>query len=89
MNDNLFSKKNLITYLLLAILAVAIPLGIQMVQQQIELRTKATGEEIKFSGTGVSCDPSIPASGVQCTTTNPTITVELTSPFGGPVVQEN
>ncbi len=45
----ILSRKNLISILILAILVLAIPIGIKMVQTQQTLKSKAaTGNEIKF-----------------------------------------
>lgn len=60
----------------MAILILAIPVGVNLVQRQQQLKIRATGEEIKFSGEGVTCNTA------GCTTTEPDITIELTSPFG-------
>ncbi|MBI2040239.1 hypothetical protein HYT18_04135 [Candidatus Microgenomates bacterium] len=81
-SDKLFSKKNLITYLILAIIILAIPIGVRLVQQQTQLKSLAAESKIEFSGDGVTCDPSVPSSAIACTTTESTITIELTSPFG-------
>lgn len=79
--EELLSKKNIITFLILAILILAIPLSVSLLKQQV-LKARATGQEIKFSGTGVTCDPNAAPNEVGCTTTSQTIRIELTSPFG-------
>lgn len=84
-DNNLFSKKNIITYLILAIIILGIPIGVKLVQQQTQLRSKAAGDEIKFSGDGVKCDPNAASNEVGCSTTNPTVRVQITSPFGAPL----
>ena len=78
-DNNIFSKKNIISLLLLAILIVAIPLGVKLAQQQQILKSKAAdAPRIQFSGTGVDC------SKPDCTTTSPTVDLELTSSLGAP-----
>lgn len=68
------NKKNLITLVLIGILLLAIPVGINLLKQQQIIQSRATGDEIKFSGTSVKC------SGGDCTTTSPTVQVDLTPP---------
>lgn len=75
--ENIFSRKNLIPLLFLAILILAIPLGLKLVQQTQQLTSKAAGD-IKITGEGVSC------TGNECTTTSPNFKIELDSPFGPP-----
>lgn len=75
--EKLFSKKNLIPYLILLILVLAIPLGVRLVQTQQQLQSRAAGGEVSFRGSGVTC----PATG-ECTATQPQIEVVLDSPFG-------
>ncbi len=81
--NKLFSKKNIISYLLLAILIVAIPVGIRLVQQQQILKSRAAGEApITFkspSGTNV-----VDCSKGECVTTSSTIDIEVFSPLGAP-----
>ncbi len=77
--NKLFSKKNIISYLLLAILIVAIPVGLKLGQQQQILKSRAAGEPpIVFKGTGVDCSKG------ECVTTSATIDVEVFSPLGSP-----
>lgn len=76
--QKLITKKNLISLLLLAILIVGIPLGVRLAQNQQQLKSRAAGDPIKFSGTGVDCSKQ------QCTTTSPTIDIEFVSPLGPP-----
>lgn len=75
----LLSKKNIIAFLLLAIIVVAIPVGIKLVQTQQTIKSQAAGEPIVFPDLNRT-DP---------TTGNPvsqgsTIKVQLNSPFGPP-----
>ena len=83
-SDKLFSKKNVITYLILAIIILSIPIGVRLAQQQTQLRSLAAGGDIKFSGTGVTCDPNAASNEVGCKTTESNVRIELTSPFGSP-----
>lgn len=83
--SDLLSRKNLIQLLLLAILIVAIPLAVKLVQTQQIFKPKAaacTGANcIQFRGSGVNC-PTV----ANCVNTNPagTLDLELTSPLGPP-----
>lgn len=74
-NEKLFSKKNLIAYLILAILVVAIPLGVNLIKKQTELRVKAAGGDIKFPTTETQ-----QCSGDNCTTTSQTVKLEIKAP---------
>lgn len=78
------SKKKILAMLAVAILLLAIPFGVKLVQQQQEIRSKASASNpINFIGEEVKCE----ASG--CTTKSSTVKVELTSPFGPPEDQTN
>lgn len=78
-SQKLFSKKNLISYLMLAIIILAIPLTVKLVQEQQILKSRAqAGPPIKFTGTGVDC------SRPECTSTSATLDIELLSPLGPP-----
>ena len=74
--DKLFSKKNIITYLILVIVIVAVPLGVRLVQTQTQLKSKAaTGNEIKFvESNTLKCDAT------SCTTTTSEVEVEIKAP---------
>ncbi|MBI4029429.1 MAG: hypothetical protein HY376_03620 [Candidatus Blackburnbacteria bacterium] len=77
--DKLLSKKNIITFLLLAIIAAAIPVGVKLVQTQQLLRSQAveTGNEVTF--------PKLKQDAQGNYVTNTTqIEVKLQSPFGPP-----
>lgn len=67
-------KKNVITYLILAILVLAIPLSVRLVQTQQQLTTKAAKDEI-------TC-PEAKLEGGVCVTKTPEIKLKLDSPFG-------
>lgn len=76
MNSNsVFTKNNLITLLFLAILILAIPLGVKLAQQTQIFKPKAASLPIQFSGTGVDC------TGATCTTTSTNVNVILNSCF--------
>lgn len=77
-SDKLFTKKNIISYLILAIMVVGIPFGVKLVQTQQQLKSQAAADPITFRGTGVSC----PTVGGECSATEPQIEVVLESPFG-------
>ncbi len=75
--EKLFSKKNIITYLMLAIVALAIPLGVKLVQTQQTLKSRAaTGNEIKF----VPKTGELECTSDRCTTTKPEVQVEIQAP---------
>lgn len=79
--DKLFSKKNLISFLLLAILILAIPLIVRLVQQQTQIKSKAaSGNEITFP------DLRKDERG-NFVTKSPQIKILLDSPFGPPTAQ--
>lgn len=78
--NKLLTRKNIITFLLVGIMLLVIPVGVQLIQQQQTLKSKAASEaSINFSGEGVECDEA-----GNCTTTSDTIQIELNSPFGPP-----
>lgn len=69
------SKKNVITLLLVGIFLLSIPFAVKLVQQQQELRSKASGGDVvNFTGPGVNCQ------GNECTTTGDTVQIELRAP---------
>lgn len=74
----LLTKKNIVTFLILAILMAGIPLGVKLVQEQQIFRPRAAAEPVKFSGVGVTC------TNTTCTTTSPTFDIDITSPAGPP-----
>lgn len=80
--ENLFTKKNIITFLILAIIAVAIPVGIRLVQTQQLLRSQAApGNEVTFPNLRQD------AQGNYVTTDPQKVDVRLESPFGPPASQ--
>lgn len=78
--EKLFSKKNIITFLLLAIIAAAVPVGLKLVQTQQILRSRAVapGNEVSFPGL-----PKQDSEGNPLTNTQQ-IQIRLESPFGPP-----
>lgn len=75
----LFSKKNIITFLLIGILLAAIPVAVRLAQQQQQLKSRAGGgPDVTF----VTNDKVKVDSGGNFTTTTPDIQVQVTSPFG-------
>lgn len=82
--SKLLTKKNVIALIILALLAVAIPLGVYLAQKTQIFKPRAVdgpagspAPGIKFkTGNGVSCD----ANGTNCTTTSNEVEIELTSP---------
>lgn len=77
--SQIFTKRNIIGLVLLVALAIAIPFAINLLQKQTVLKSKASEaavNEIKFTGTGVTCD----ATG-KCTSTSDKVDLELRSPW--------
>ena len=70
------SKKNLVNLLLLAIMVLALPLGVNLVRQQQLLKSRAAGDPIKFTGANVE------KRGDKWVAKSPQITVELISSLG-------
>lgn len=81
------TRKNIIVLLILAVLAAGLLVGVRLVQQQTQLKSKAAaspGGEIKFRGS-VSGDSCIdPASTDPCVATGRNIQLEITNPFTSP-----
>lgn len=78
-DNKLLTKRNIIVLVVLIVLAVAIPLGLKLIQQQQTIRSRASTDtpQIRFvQGANVNCDTS---SG-NCTTTADTVDIELVSP---------
>lgn len=80
--DSFKNKKNLISLLVLGILILALPIGINLIRQQQILRSRADVDTIVFTGTNIEkrngksivLDPKQP------------ISLQLTSPLGPPGV---
>lgn len=74
-DNKLLSKKNLISYLILAIIILAIPLLVSLVQRQTQLKPKAAANEVTFP------ELSQDASG-NFVSKSPRVKIQLSSPFG-------
>ncbi|MDD5147230.1 MAG: IPT/TIG domain-containing protein [Candidatus Daviesbacteria bacterium] len=75
---NLFrNKKNLVSLLVLGILILGIPLGVNLVRTQQIIKSRAAVDPIVFTGSNVS-----KKSDGTWVTTKPQIQVQLTSPLG-------
>lgn len=72
-------KKNLINLLLLGILVLALPIGINLVRQQQILKSRAVADPIVFAGDNVE-----QKSDGTWVAKDPKISLELTSPLGPP-----
>ena len=82
--DKVFSKKNIISYLLIAVLAVSIPVAVNLSQQRQTFESRAAEPKIEFKGEksgDVVCDPAAGVNEVSCTAKSSTIRVELTAPW--------
>lgn len=78
LKQEFLTKKNTITFLLLGILVLSLPLAVNLLKQQQILRSKASEEPpIIFKGSSVSGNIQ---SGF--TATDSTIQVEIRSPMG-------
>lgn len=78
--EKLFSKKNIITFLLLAIIAAAVPVGLKLVQTQQILKSRAVapGNEVTFPQLTKQDSEGNPLTNTQ------QIQIRLESPFGPP-----
>ena len=59
--NNLFSKKYIISYLVLGLIILAIPLLVQLVQKQTQLKSSAASADFRFveqADGSVKCDSS-------------------------------
>ncbi len=76
-NNSLFSIKNILIFLVLLIMIIAIPVAVYLSNQQTQLKSRAAGDgNMTFTGEGVK------ESGGQYSTTTKDIQVVVTSPFG-------
>ena len=75
MNSELFTKKNIITLLIVCIMLLIIPVGVKLAQEQQQLRSQAADKAdiITFTGPNVSAD--------KATTTSPEVEIELRAPW--------
>lgn len=77
--NKLLSKKNIVTFLILAIILLAIPLGVRLIQtQQAIIKSRATGTEVTFPDLKQNTEGNFE-------TTTGNVKVRLNSPFGPPV----
>lgn len=75
---NLFSKRNIISFLVIGIMLAAIPVAVRLVKEQQQLKSKAASTAgIIFTGDKVKQDSS-----GNYTTTSPDLQIKVTSPFG-------
>lgn len=73
-NNTLFTKKNILTLLIIFIALLIIPVGVKLVQEQQQLKSRAGGAAtINFTGSNVDSDKK--------TTTSPDVEVELRAPW--------
>lgn len=83
----IFTKKNIINFLILGIMVLAIPLSINLVRQQQILKSRATAASIEFldKAHGGSTDCVVSKTGGGQRATCPNISVRITAPTGGDV----
>lgn len=74
-------KENLINLLILGILILAIPLGVNLIRQQQIIKSRAQVDPIVFTG------PNVEKRNGIWITTKPQISLQLTSPLGPPSQQ--
>lgn len=74
-SEGLFTKKNIISFLVLAIIILSIPLGVNLAKRQTEIRIQAAGGDIGFPDTETQA-----CKGSHCTTTSDLIKVEIKAP---------
>lgn len=68
----------------MAILLLAIPLTVRLVETQLQLQSKATGNEIRFvTSDTLKCAGE--GNQQRCATTTPDVEIQLDSPFGSPL----
>lgn len=76
--NKLFSKKNIISFLVLAIVVLAIPLGVKLLlTQQAILKSRAAGTEVTFPELRQNANGDYVSQ-------SENIKVQLNSPFGPP-----
>lgn len=76
--EKLTSKKNILTFLVLAIITLSIPLGVRMVQtQQALIKSRAAGTEVTFPELRQNANGDYVSQ-------SENIKVQLNSPFGPP-----
>lgn len=75
---DLFSKKNIITFLIIGIMLAAIPVAVRLAQQQQQLKSQAAALNVSFETSSTTKQDSTG----NFTTTSPDIIVRVASPFG-------
>lgn len=81
--NQVFTKKNIISFLVIGILLLSIPFGVRLALEQTQLRSRAAVNVITFvQGDTVACKTV--NNKEECTTTSDTVPVELRSPLGPP-----
>ena len=78
----LLTKKNILAAIVVVLLLLAIPITVNLVQQQQKIKSKAASDPVVFTGPNVSKD-----NNGQYVTTDPTVQIELRSPIGPPPAQ--
>ncbi|MBI4037398.1 hypothetical protein HY385_03165 [Candidatus Daviesbacteria bacterium] len=78
--EKLLSRKNILSVLMVLVLLLVIPFGVNLIQKQQIFKGKAAVVPITFTGTDVKCD----AQG-NCSTTTGMVSADLRSPLGPPV----
>ncbi|MCR4306262.1 MAG: hypothetical protein NUV73_04230 [Candidatus Daviesbacteria bacterium] len=88
--SELFKKKNnLITLLILGILILAVPIGINLIKNQQIFKSRAAGEPIVIKETLGVFQRTKPGGGLEWVAkNNAKISIELTSPLGPPASAE-
>lgn len=76
-------KKNLVNLLLLGILVLALPLGVNLIRQQQIIKSRAAVAAITFKGSNVE------QKNGSMVALKPQISLELTSPLGPPGIPSN
>ena len=80
LREDIFTKKNLIYLLIMAIMILAIPLAVRFVQNQqsTQLQSQATGDEITFPGLTKKDADQNPVAETR------EFKIKLNSPYGPP-----
>lgn len=76
-----FSRKNVLTGVVIVLLLVAIPVGLRLLQEQQSIRSRAAAGPIQFTGINVSTQNGREVFRLD-DHGEPTVGLTLTSPFG-------
>lgn len=79
----IFTKKNIISFLVIGILLLSIPFGVRLVIEQTQLRSRAAADPITFVPSETVACKTV-NNRQECTTTSDTVSIELRSPLGPP-----